>query len=542
MSAQHIYHTALPLSPRASTLRERFFKSHPSWEEDWTIRQASSQSLPATWGAILRTIKADFGRFTHVAVASQIIAAVCEDNTVNVYDAATGVLRLSLNTPRQVTKAEGSPDGTVLFCAHQCTREITLWDMQTGGLVHTFTTAFEISDIAVSSMGKYLASCSSNGTFRFWEVETRCGDLRFFGQPVVCIRWLEPEDQVALALKGTVMVLEMTTGGTLHTFSIRESVRGIAFSASQRRLAVWSAFGIENTIAIIDIRTGLAPVSSPPLTHVSCFTFSDNGYRVVCATSAGELRSFYTDASSSDWDDYLSHLETVHSIGLLRSGHLVANVGGSIQILETEYARPSGTSLGPEMSRVYPLDNGRAISASSRDHKDISLLDTETMKTLVNRHVEFDDHDLSFMPHFLCASIDRHLAVLCVRDPGGFALELHPIGRVVPGWEEFMVRPASLGALSPDGGKFVAIVERGDLGGVGWGHSISGRRQTEKSALSLHGQTGRQETSHLPRKLNSTLSTKTKDTTRRIAASESPTSGGPPSKSSVRWLEPRTIT
>jgi len=468
MSAQHIYHTALPLSPRASTLRERFFRNHPSWEEDLTTQQVSSQSLPATWGAVLRTIKADLGGFTHVAVAGQRIAAICEDNTVNVYDAVTGVLKLSLNTPRQVTKAEGSPDGSVLFCAHQSTREITLWDMQTGGLVHTLTTAFEISDIAVSLNGKYLASCSSDGTFRFWEVETRCGGSRFFDQPVMCICWLEPEDQVAIALKGTVMVLEMATGRTLHTVSVGGDVQGITFSAGQRRLAVWSAFGIENTIAIVDTHTGLTHFSSPPLTDVSCFTFSDNGYRVVCATRAGELLSFYPDEFSSSWDDYLSHLETIHCIGLLRSGHLVANVGGSIQILETEYARPSGTSLDSEISRVYPLDNGRAISASSRDRKGINLLDTETMKNLANHHGGFGYRDLSFTPRFLYASIDRRLAVLCVRDFDGFALKLHPIGHDVPGWEQFLERPALLGALSPNGEKFVIVMEHEVPGGVGW--------------------------------------------------------------------------
>jgi hypothetical protein len=243
MSAQHIYHTALPLSPGLPSCGDGFSRATHPGRKTGPHGKRHPRAFPATWGAVLRTIKADVGRFTHVAVAGQRIAAVCEDNTVNVYDAVTGVLRLSLNTPRQVTKAEGSPDGSVLFCAHQQAREITLWDMQTGGLIHTFTTKFEISDIAVSSTGKYLASCSSDGTFRFWEVESRCGGSRFLGEPVVCICWLEPEDQVALALKGTVVVLEMTTGRTLHTFPVRESVRGIAFSAARHRLAVWSASG-----------------------------------------------------------------------------------------------------------------------------------------------------------------------------------------------------------------------------------------------------------------------------------------------------------
>lgn len=188
MSAQHIYHTALPLSPETSILRSRFYDSHPSWKKDRTTRQASSSTIPPIWGPILRTIKADLGSFTHVAVAGQKIVAVCEDNTVNVYDAVTGVLKPSLNPPWQVTKAEGSPDGSILFFAHQSVCEITVWDTQTGGLIYTLTTTFEISDIAVSLGGKYLASCSSDGTFRSWKVESRCGDSHSCCQAIVCIR------------------------------------------------------------------------------------------------------------------------------------------------------------------------------------------------------------------------------------------------------------------------------------------------------------------------------------------------------------------
>ena len=38
-----------------------------------------------------------------------------------------------------------------------------MWDMQTGGLIHTFTKKFEVSGIDISLTGKYLANCSSDG-------------------------------------------------------------------------------------------------------------------------------------------------------------------------------------------------------------------------------------------------------------------------------------------------------------------------------------------------------------------------------------------
>jgi WD40 repeat protein len=467
MSAQHIYHTALPLSPETSILRSRFFGIHPSVEDDWTTRQTSSSSLPATWGAILRTIKADSGKFAFVAVAGQRIAAVCEENIVNVYDAVTGVIRLSLNAPRRVTKVEGSPDGTVLFCAHRCAREITLWDTQTGGLIHTFTTKFEIDDIAISLAGKYLASCSSDGTFRFWEVENRCGGSCFLGEPIVSICWLEPEDQVALALKGTVVVLEITTGRTLHTFPVTGSVRGVAFSAGKRQLAVWLTSKIGSIIVVINISRESRLISFYPPMRTCSFTFSGSGDQVVCATETGYLRFFCITLSPPKWYEWLSDLGAIHSVGLLRSGHLVVNVGGFIQLLAMEYARPHDTSPDPRIYRVHPLDNGRAICAFSSVREDVanlSVLDVETMKTLADYRIGTGCLNPSSTLPIVCVSINSGIAVLCFRGSDGFVLRLQVIGGNLPKWESSISRVALLGAVSPDGKSFVTIAKGRDSG------------------------------------------------------------------------------
>lgn len=63
------------------------------------------------------------------------IAAARDDGTVGIYDSITGVLRLSLSPPQSIQMITGSPDGSILFCTHRESPSITLWDMQTGGLV-----------------------------------------------------------------------------------------------------------------------------------------------------------------------------------------------------------------------------------------------------------------------------------------------------------------------------------------------------------------------------------------------------------------------
>jgi WD40 repeat protein len=165
-----------------------------------------------------------------VTVAGQGIVALCEDHTVNVYDGVTGVLKMSLNTPKQIARVEGSPDGSLLFFLHRRAREITVWDTQTGGLIHTFTTKLKISDIAVSLKGKYLTDRSPNSTtFKFSEVESGRENSHHLGQGVSYICWLEPEDQVALAVKKGVVILDVATGRTLRAIHMWGGVKGIAF-------------------------------------------------------------------------------------------------------------------------------------------------------------------------------------------------------------------------------------------------------------------------------------------------------------------------
>jgi len=463
ISAQHIYHTALPLSPEGSILRSRFFENHSPWREDMTTQQVSSSSIPTTWGPIFRTIKTDSGNFTHVTVAGQRIIAMCEDNIVNMYDAVTGVLRLSLNPPQQVTKAESSPDGSVLFFAHQRAREITVWDTQTGGMIYNLTTVSDISDISVSSRGKYLGSCSSDGTFEFWGVESRFGGSYSLDQAVICICWLEPEDRVALAFERFIVILDVAAGRTLQTYRLGGSFRGITFSAHQHKLAVLLAQEAEVRIWIIDIRTGAVQESPHTLHDVSCLTFPYED-QVICAANNGDLLSY--DIFSSRWTHHLSHLGTTHSMGNLRSGHLVISSGESIRLLGLGSTQQSRTNRDPEIVHVHSSQNDNLICGSSKDHESATLLAMETMRIVANHHTKPDERDDSFAP-LLCASMRREVAVFRFRKQDGFALRGYTDSGAILIWEQLLLRPVLFGTLPPHGKYFITVDGGEDPSGDG---------------------------------------------------------------------------
>lgn len=158
-------------------------------------------------------------------------------------------------------------------------------------------------------------------------------------------------------------------------------------------------------------------------------------------------------------------------MSLLGSGQLVVNSGGSIQLLEVDYDRPSRASPNSEIAHVYQLDSGKAIGGSSGDKELVNLLDTETMKTLARYHLDIDEHGAPFKPRFVCASIDRRIAILCVRTLDGFALKLfdikYDIDCTILVWEKPLLQPVLLGALSLDGKTVITVSGGGGPNGDG---------------------------------------------------------------------------
>jgi WD40 repeat protein len=147
---------------------------------------------------------------------------------VDVYDAVTFVLRQSLCAPEAVTKIQGPPDGSTLFFAHPYS--VTMWDVQTGGLTHTFTTRSKITDIAVPTTGDHIACGSSDGSIALWNIHTKEEGKGFGnGQPVVTVHWSMPRELV-VATQKTVYIRDIATGETLNSFSIFGRLWGMVYS------------------------------------------------------------------------------------------------------------------------------------------------------------------------------------------------------------------------------------------------------------------------------------------------------------------------
>ena len=221
--AQQIYHTALPVSRTFSQLDKSCLRAIAGNQLSCLT---AFTGAPDTWGSLLRTIDVRPKWLTCIATSAQRIIAACGD-IVNVYDAVTFALRQSLRAPESVTNIRASPDGSTLFFAHSCS--VTMWDVQTGGLTHTFTTPSEINNIAVSTTGDHIAWSSSDGSIVSWNSYTNEeGECFGNGEPVVTICWISPLE-LAVATATTVYIRNIATGKTSHNFPVPNPVWGMVY-------------------------------------------------------------------------------------------------------------------------------------------------------------------------------------------------------------------------------------------------------------------------------------------------------------------------
>ena len=131
LSAAHVYHSALELSPLSSIVRRLYYHKRPRpsprvvmgiqdlWDPSTAVSTNHSYYLSSTWSP-----------------CSQFVAMVAEE-AAEIWDALTLKLLSTLQSPRAAARFRSglaySPDGRTLAGCSDTT--IVIWDTQTGGVV-----------------------------------------------------------------------------------------------------------------------------------------------------------------------------------------------------------------------------------------------------------------------------------------------------------------------------------------------------------------------------------------------------------------------
>jgi WD40 repeat protein len=447
-SASHIYHSALPLSPKLST--------YPARTLSWKTKITGFCGRSDVWGIIVRSITAGSQPLTCMATFGHKIAAAHDDGRVGVYDSVTGVLRLSLSLADPAQAIRGSPDGSILFCAHK-TPSVTAWDMQTGGLIHTFVSEQNAEDIAVSLNGRYLACRLSDRSFEVWEVSgTMEGAAIWTGSSITCFCWLEPEEHLAVSTGGSVCVWDIVAGTALRSYPIQYPVRRMVYSQKINRLAIMASSGLEGVMAVINPQTGTSTASHWIYQNVPCFAFSQTAEELVCGMETHGIQLFNI---STQRLRHIEYQDTMTSVSCLQNGTVVANfMDSGIQLLSldgTRHAPSQQLTISPLTMHGFDQNRIIVIFPTSRDH--ILLLEPATLSRLLKVPVDNTSLTPTDDTTILCASYKNQTAVYFFEEGDTGFLQLWRFREEVPRWTVEVDGVPKICRISPTGVRLVTL-------------------------------------------------------------------------------------
>ena len=368
---------------------------------------------------VVRTITTGSKRFTCTTTFGPRIVAACDDGTLAIYDSVTGALRLSLSLADPVRAMGGTPDGSLLFCAHNAP-SITAWDMQTGGLIHTFLLKQTTEDIAVSMKGRYLACGLSGESVEVWEVANKMEGAAVWTRTGTHFCWLEPEGRLAVSTKGLVRVWDIIAGSILRSFKIPRPVNRMVYSEKFNRLAIMTGSTPGDAITIIDLQTGTSTRVSPPSDrHFSCFAFSQTAKDLVCGVNTGDCRLWSWNLSEENWRSPIEYPDTVTSVSSLPNGTIVAEVAGSgIKLLNLD--QPSAPSPNQKMTIPAPtmraFDHGKIIAVLGTSGNFHQLMEVFGMSILLTHNAWKARATAVDGIYVLCASLQNSVAICCFEE------------------------------------------------------------------------------------------------------------------------------
>lgn len=404
----------------------------------------------------MRTIKGTVGRFTCMTTIGHRIAAACDDGTVAIYDSVTGVLRLSLSPEDTIEEVAGSPDGSTIFCTHQSNPSITMWDIQTGGLIHTFMSKSRVIAAAISLEGRYLACGLFDGSVHSWEVANRMECSTFGGGfPVTHLCWLVPEEQLLVVNLSSLHIWDVVTGTALYTLSMPGPVCGTAYSQKLDQLVVATASsGAKSIITTIDPRTCVSSTLSTIQRRLTCLTFSQTTKELVCGMETNGLQLF--NISTKQWRQF-DYPATITSVSTLSNRTVVVNARDSgIQLLNLDERYTPSRQLIAPMFRVYTFDDHRIIAIISVIEGCAMLLESTTMLPLLK--IPLWGNRISIVHAFiLCASLENLIVIHCFEEKGRENMQLWRFGGGPPEWTVGVDGLPSIGRISPTSTQLVTF-------------------------------------------------------------------------------------
>jgi WD40 repeat protein len=390
------------------------------WEWRYLKRQldAGQQTLVGPPSLITGVAFSPDGK--HLAVVNST------SGDVRIWDVAAGteVRRLPGNGG-QVGGAAWMPDSKQIVLVSQ-DGTVRFWDAGTGALSRTLNTPAGAGLLALSRDGKRLALADTRRLVTVWEVATGKEALALPAQPAKVTAVAFSPDGARLAVgrqmeqstlgQPTAAVWEVTTGKQTVAFAAQHtSALGLAFSHDGGRLAVGSQ---DNCVRVFDLRNGLLTpggVLTGPRQAVSAVAFSPDGRRLAAGSRDHLVRVWELEAAQEPLT-LGGHDEVVGAVAFSPDGRHLASGGweGVAKVWDL------AAGQGPSYLVASPTNTPCTGVAFSRDGTQVlsaGLDRTARLWDLTTRRVKVSFPGLGSAPRAVALSPDGRFAAAA--DAGG---------------------------------------------------------------------------------------------------------------------------
>ena len=387
-SSQHIYHSALLLSPKESIM--------------WTLygQQVSPlarviQGVPTSWDPSIASKRFSENICTAVwSPCNRFIAVACYGYyKAVVLDAATLEQLYTLHSPSKSAYLRSlafSPNGCLLTGYSYNVNCIVTWDLQTGGIITNINTTGECSSISYAECGTVLGSLFKNKVIIYNVLSGK--QISSHSVPGLAVEtiWSHGEYfQFATVDPGIIVIWEV--GVTLSHAPTKISSLAIPDNFFSTELALsfnlsQLAWVNEEKVLVWDTQHSKVLLDSTEVNGPRKMSFSLDGYFFACGSKSGE---FHTWKKTSD--GYLPHEKLTTSADgvtpiVSPNGQSIVSFGGEIiQLWHTTSSTTSLPRVSLQVGQLKSYDfffetspDGSLVTATQRLSHVVTILDVKS--------------------------------------------------------------------------------------------------------------------------------------------------------------------
>ncbi|MCY1045633.1 WD40 repeat domain-containing protein [Corallococcus sp. bb12-1] len=333
-----------------------------------------------------------------VSPDGRILASGCADETVHLWDVATGrELRILKGHTAQISSVAFSPDGRTLVSSG-LDMTLRLWDVATGRELRRLGESRElILSVAFSPNGATVASGGMTNTVRLWNVTTGIELQRMEGHLGFVRSVAFSPDGRELASGGddkTLRLWNVATGRERNRLSgTTASVSSVAFSPDGHTLASGSRDG---TVQQWDVASGSAVRRLEGHSgNVSSVVFGSDGHTLA---SSGEDKTvrLWDVSTGRELRRMEGHTAAVYSVAFSPDGRTLASGShdSTVRLWDVASGREAQRQDGRHSAEVFSIafsEDGRTLASGSDDHT-VRLWDVASGREL--HHLEGHSTDV----------------------------------------------------------------------------------------------------------------------------------------------------